>query len=61
MLRVAGSLVALVAGFLALAARSQDSSDEEDLSNGGFSGGLLNYRTGKLDDGTDPVGWYEKD
>ncbi len=61
MLRVAGSAVALVAGFLALAARSQDSSDDEDLSNGGFSGGVLNYRTGKLDDGTDPYGWYEDD
>jgi hypothetical protein len=59
MLRVAGSAVALVAGFLALAVRSQDSSDDEDLSNGGFSGGILNYRTGKLDDGTDPYGWYE--
>ena len=24
-------------------------------------GGALNYRTGKLDDGTDAAGWYEKD
>jgi hypothetical protein len=60
-LRVVGLGFVLVAGFLALAARSQDSTDDEDLSDGGFSGGVLNYRTGKLDDCTDPYGWYGDD
>jgi hypothetical protein len=25
------------------------------------SGGVFNYRTGNLDDGTDPIGWYDTD
>jgi hypothetical protein len=58
---VVGLAVALVAGFLALAAQGEDSTDDEDLPDGGFRGGVLNYRTGKLDDGTDPYGWYEED
>jgi hypothetical protein len=58
---VVGLAVALVAGFLALAAQGEDSTDDEDLPDGGFRGGVLNYRTGKLDDGTDPYGWYEDD
>jgi hypothetical protein len=61
MLRVASSAAVFVAGFLACAAQNEDSADDEDLPDGGFSGGVLNYRTGKLDDGTDPYGWYEDD
>ena len=40
-----------------------DTSDEKenDVSAGAYKGGTLNYRTGKLDDGTDPYGWYGKD
>ena len=40
-----------------------DTNDEEDndVSAGAYRGGTLNYRTGKLDDGTDPYGWYGKD
>jgi hypothetical protein len=40
-----------------------DTSDEEedDVSASAYTGGTLNYRTGKLDDGTDPCGWYGKD
>ncbi len=30
-------------------------SHESDLT------GEYNYRTGRLDDGTDPYGWYERD
>ena len=30
-------------------------SRESDLT------GEYNYRTGRLDDGTDPYGWYERD
>ncbi|MEW8052869.1 MAG: hypothetical protein AB2809_21135 [Candidatus Thiodiazotropha sp.] len=53
----------LVMGFIGLLAASADTSEEEesDVSAGAFKGGTLNYRTGKLDDGTDPYGWYEKD
>lgn len=40
-----------------------DTNDEEesDVSAGAYRGGTLNYRTGKLDDGTDPYGWYGQD
>ncbi|MEZ5489166.1 MAG: hypothetical protein R3F50_02485 [Gammaproteobacteria bacterium] len=42
-----------------LAASADTSEDEEtDMPAGAFKGGNLNYRTGKLDDGTDPYGWY---
>ena len=53
----------LVFGFIGLLASSADTSEEEesDVSAGAFRGGTLNYRTGKLDDGTDPYGWYEQD
>jgi hypothetical protein len=41
---------------------SADTHDEEDdMSADAYTGGTLNYRTGKLDDGTDPYGWYGKD
>lgn len=45
---------------LLLAEGAKTKSDEDEL-NSSIRGGILNYRTGKLDDGTDPVGWYEKD
>ncbi len=32
---------------------------EDDASDTTLSVGVLNYRTGRLDDGTDPYGWYE--
>ena len=49
------SLVRLLTG----AANATESDKDEPLSD--LSGGVLNYRTGKLDDGTDPYGWYEED
>jgi hypothetical protein len=41
-------------------------SGTNDFDSNGASdvapiGGVLNFRTAQLDDGTDPVGWYEKD
>jgi hypothetical protein len=33
---------------------------DDDLSSS-IRGGMLNYRTGKLDDGTDPGGLYDRD
>jgi len=53
-----GSFVVSVLGLLAASAKTSDTNDE---SANAARGGVLNYRTGKLDDGTDPVGWYEKD
>lgn len=45
-------------GLLAASAQTSPANDE---LNSSIRGGELNYRTGKLDDGTDPVGWYERD
>ncbi len=58
---VASAIVAFVASLVTFLAASAKISDEQDTSDIAPSGGVLNYRTGKLDDGTDPVGWYEKD
>ena len=60
---IVGALTKFVANVIGFLATSADTSDEEenDISTGAFRGGILNYRTGKLDDGTDPYGWYEKD
>lgn len=55
------ALSKLVIGFVDFLAASAKISDTQDASDIAPSGGVLNYRTGKLDDGTDPVGWYEKD
>lgn len=44
--------------FLADSAKTSPMNDELSSS---ICGGVLNYRTGKLDDGTDPYGWYERD
>ncbi|MCG7890181.1 MAG: hypothetical protein JAZ17_17810 [Candidatus Thiodiazotropha endolucinida] len=53
----------LVIGVIGFLSSSADTSEEEegDTSAGAYRGGTLNYRTGKLDDGTDPYGWYETD
>ncbi len=47
-------------GALLLAAGAKTKSADDEL-NSSIRGGILNYRTGKLDDGTDASGWYEKD
>ena len=44
--------------FLAVAAETAPADDELSSS---VRGGLLNYRTGKFDDGTDPAGIYKPD
>ena len=53
-LRLIGSIV----GFLDASAQTAPAKEELDSS---IRGGVLNYRTSKLDDGTDPHGWYERD
>ena len=58
---LARAVFGLLKAFITLASGSTSRTDENDLSEGAFRGGVLNYRTGKLDDGTDPYGWYEED
>ena len=52
-----GHFLRYVLGFFAESAET----DSEKTSSDSVRGGVLNYRTGKLDDGTDAAGWYEKD
>lgn len=54
-------LLKITLNTISLLASSAKTSDSNDASANAARGGVLNYRTGKLDDGTDPVGWYEKD
>ena len=46
---------------LTLLASSAETSDTNDTTQNAMRGGVLNYRTGEFDDGTDANGWYEKD
>jgi len=58
---VAASLWVLFVEMISLLGKSAETPDsEESLSNSDRTG-ALNYRTGQLDDGTDPYGWYEND
>ncbi len=57
-MRVSLRLVMRAVGLLAAGAQTTPANDEVNSS---IRGGVLNYRTGKLDDGTDPYGWYERD
>jgi len=52
-----GELLRNVASLLASSTKTSDMNKSSDNAAGG---GVLNYRTGKVDDGTDAVGWYEK-
>jgi len=54
-------LLRFLSGALGLLASSAKTSDTDDATNQAARGGVLNYRTGKLDDGTDAAGWYEND
>ncbi len=63
--RLAGSGVRAGMGFLTsvigfLAASAQTSPADDELSSS-IRGGVLNHRTGKFDDGTDPAGIYKPD
>lgn len=64
-LRAAWTLLVAMVRFLArlvgLLAEGTKVPDTNDATNHAVRGGVLNYRTGKLDDGTDPYGWYERD
>ncbi|MBK9130402.1 MAG: hypothetical protein IPM20_01985 [Gammaproteobacteria bacterium] len=50
----------LLRSMLGMLAESADTTSDDAVSSA-VRGGALNYRTGKLDDGTDATGWYEND
>jgi len=58
---IVGALSALIANLVGLLAASAVTAKAGDALKDSLNGGELNYRTGKLDDGTDPAGWYEDD
>ena len=57
MLAVVGQLLR---SMLSILAESAETSSD-DATSSAVRGGVLNYRSGKLDDGTDATGWYERD
>jgi len=58
---IAKALGAFATALIGLLASSTKTSDANEASENAARGGVLNYRTGKFDDGTDAAGWYEKD
>jgi hypothetical protein len=44
-----------------LLASSTKTTPADDELNSSFRGGVMNHRSGKFDDGSDPAGWYERD
>ena len=61
LLMVVKGAVGFFAGAIGLLASSARTTQADDELSSAIRGGVLNYRTGKLDDGTDPYGWYEDD
>ena len=55
------SLARSVRQLLRLVADSAETSSENQKSDNAAGGGVMNFRTDKLDDGTDPTGWYGDD
>lgn len=56
---ITSTLVTFVASLVGLLASSAKTSDANEATANAARGGVLNYRTGKLDDGTDAGGWYD--
>ena len=59
--RMVGVGLGLIGNIVRFLAASAQTAPAKDELNSSIRGGTLNYRTGKLDDGTDPYGWYERD
>lgn len=59
-LALRGGAVFVWRAFRLLAAGTQTSPSDDEL-NSSIRGGVLNFRTGKFDDGTDPAGIYKMD
>lgn len=50
-----------IGGAIGLLASSARTTPADDELNNSFRGGVMNHRTGKFDEGSDPAGWYERD
>ena len=61
LLMVVKGAVGFFAGAIRLLAGSAQTTPANDELSSSIRGGLLNYRTGKFDDGTDPAGIYKPD
>ena len=65
LLKISGIAVGLVLALLAtlrdlFASVDVEQDDDRQLHDSDLSG-ELNHRTGRLDSGTDPYGWYDRD
>ena len=65
LLKVGGVAVGLIFALLGtlrdiFASIDVDHNDDRQLHDSDLSG-ELNHRTGRLDSGTDPYGWYDRD
>lgn len=56
--RLAANFLSCAIGIVLTAATAEQQAEELRSTVGQ---GVLNYRTGKLDNGLDPLGWYERD
>jgi hypothetical protein len=61
LLRVLISLLHCSVGAVDAFAAPNEPDSEHDALDSAMRGGVLNYRTERLDDGTDPYGWYKLD
>ena len=55
-----GFVAALLDAFRQLFAASEAQSDDSRQLHDSDLSGQLNHRTGRLDSGTDPYGWYDR-
>ena len=51
----------LIGGVIGLFASSPQTAPADEELNHSLRGGVMNHRTGRFDDGSDPAGWYERD
>ena len=63
LLRIASKAIrfafSLISTFLDLLTTSETQAQGDDYLSSSIRGGVLNFRTGKFDDGTDPAGIYK--
>jgi len=59
LLKASGALFVTVVG--AFFCTDDDETEDRPLANGSDLFGEHNFRTGKMDSGGDPDGWYEED
>ena len=59
LVRASADLIVTAVGILFSA--DDDESEDRPLGNGSDRFGEHNFRTGRMDSGADPDGWYEED